>query len=207
MGRLWLERGGTYALANIRGGAEYGPDWYLQSIRAGRRKVAEDFAAVATDLIDRGVTTAPRLAATGASAGGLLMGVMLTQYPELFGALVCRQPLVDMRRFPALGAGAAVSPQYGNPDDPADWEFIKQCSPYHNIRTERTYPPILIITSTNDDRVHPGHARKWRLPFRTPATASCSTKTPKADTPASPTMRRPFESALMYEFLHKTLSP
>ena len=117
-GRLWLARGGSFALANIRGGAEYGPDWYFQSLRVGRHKVAEDFAAVATDLIDRGVTTAAQLGASGASAGGLLMGVMLTQYPELFGALVCRQPLLDMARFPVLGAGAAFTAEYGNPTSP-----------------------------------------------------------------------------------------
>ena len=108
-GRLWLERGCTYVQANIRGGAEYGPGWYFQSIREGRHKVAEDFAAVAADLIDRGLTTARHLGAIGASAGGLLMGVMLTQYPELFGALVCRQPLLDMRRFPLLGGAAVIA--------------------------------------------------------------------------------------------------
>jgi prolyl oligopeptidase len=207
-GRLWLARGGTYALANIRGGAEYGPDWYLQSIRAGRHKVAEDFAAVATDLIDRGVTTAPQLAATGASAGGLLMGVMLTQYPELFGALVCRQPVLDMRRFPALGAGAAVIAEYGNPDDPADWEFIQQYSPYHNIRADRTYPPILITTSANDDRVHPAHARKMAATLQDAGhSVLFYENTEGGHAGVSNNAQAAFESALMYEFLHSTVNP
>jgi prolyl oligopeptidase len=158
-GRLWLERGGAYVVANTRGGGEYGPQWYLQTVRAGRHKVAEDFAAVAGDLIARGVTTAGQLGAAGGSAGGLLMGVMLTQYPDLFGALVCNQPLLDMRRYTALG-GAATIAEYGDPDDPVEWEFIREYSPYHNIEADRVYPPIFLTTSTTDDRVQPGHARK-----------------------------------------------
>jgi prolyl oligopeptidase len=160
LGRLWLARGGTYALANIRGGGEYGPRWHTQAMREGRHLVAEDFAAVATDLVDRGITTVPQLGAQGGSNGGLLMGIMLTQYPELFGALVCQVPLLDMRRFHLLLAGASWAAEYGNPDDPADWEFIAEYSPYHNISTHTDYPPVLITTSTRDDRVHPGHARK-----------------------------------------------
>jgi len=160
LGRLWLARGGTYALANIRGGGEYGPRWHTQAMREGRHLVAEDFAAVATDLVDRGITTVPQLGAQGGSNGGLLMGIMLTQYPELFGALVCQVPLLDMRRFHLLLAGASWAAEYGNPDDPADWEFIAEYSPYHNISAHTDYPPVLITTSTRDDRVHPGHARK-----------------------------------------------
>jgi prolyl oligopeptidase len=160
MGRLWLARGGTYALANIRGGGEYGPRWHTQAMRAGRHLVAEDFAAVATDLVDRGITTVPQLGAQGGSNGGLLMGIMLTRYPELFGALVCQVPLLDMRRFHLLLAGASWVAEYGNPDDPADWEFMAEYSPYQNVSAETDYPPVLITTSTRDDRVHPGHARK-----------------------------------------------
>jgi len=160
LGRLWLARGGTYALANIRGGGEYGPRWHTQAMREGRHKVAEDFAAVATDLVDRGITTVPQLGAQGGSNGGLLMGIMLTKYPELFGALVCQVPLLDMRRFHLLLAGASWVAEYGNPDDPADWKFIAEYSPYQNISTGVDYPPVLITTSTRDDRVHPGHARK-----------------------------------------------
>jgi len=160
LGRLWLARGGTYVLANIRGGGEYGPVWHTQAMRAGRHLVAEDFAAVATDLVSRGITTVPQLGAQGGSNGGLLMGIMLTKYPELFGALVCQVPLLDMRRFHLLLAGASWVAEYGNPDDPADWEFIAEYSPYQNISVDADYPPVLITTSTRDDRVHPGHARK-----------------------------------------------
>jgi prolyl oligopeptidase len=160
LGRLWLARGGTYVLANIRGGGEYGPVWHTQAMRAGRHLVAEDFAAVATDLVDRGITTVPQLGAQGGSNGGLLMGIMLTKYPELFGALVCQVPLLDMRRFHLLLAGASWVAEYGNPDDPADWEFIAEYSPYQNVSADSGYPPVLITTSTRDDRVHPGHARK-----------------------------------------------
>lgn len=160
LGRLWLARGGTYVLANIRGGGEYGPGWHTQAMRDGRHKVAEDFAAVAADLVDRGITTVEQLGAQGGSNGGLLMGVMLTQYPQLFGALVCQVPLLDMRRFHLLLAGASWVAEYGDPDNPDDWKFISEYSPYHHISADVQYPPVLITTSTRDDRVHPGHARK-----------------------------------------------
>lgn len=160
LGRLWLARGGTYAVANIRGGGEYGPGWHTQAMRDGRHKVAEDFAAVATDLVERGITTAELLGARGGSNGGLLIGIMLTQYPEKFGALVCDVPLLDMRRYHLLLAGASWMAEYGDPDNPDDWKFISEYSPYQNISTARDYPPVLMTTSTRDDRVHPGHARK-----------------------------------------------
>lgn len=160
MGAAWLARGGTYVLANIRGGGEYGPEWHTQAVKAGRHRVYEDFAAVARDLVARGVTTPQKLGAQGGSNGGLLMGVMYTAYPELFGALVCQVPLLDMRRYHLLLAGASWMAEYGDPDDPAEWEFISQYSPYQNIRPGTDYPPMLLTTSTRDDRVHPGHARK-----------------------------------------------
>ena len=160
LGRLWLARGGTYAVANIRGGGEYGPGWHTQAMRECRHRVAEDFAAVATDLVDRGITTVEQLGARGGSNGGLLMGIMLTQYPEKFGALVCDVPLLDMKRYHLLLAGASWVAEYGDPDDPDDWAFISEYSPYQNISTARDYPPVLMTTSTRDDRVHPGHARK-----------------------------------------------
>jgi prolyl oligopeptidase len=160
LGRLWLARGGTYVLANIRGGGEYGPGWHTQAMREGRHKVAEDFAAVATDLVERGITTVEQLGAQGGSNGGLLMGIMLTKYPERFGALVCSVPLLDMKRYHLLLAGASWVAEYGDPDNPDDWEFISEYSPYQNISATRRYPPVLITTSTRDDRVHPGHARK-----------------------------------------------
>lgn len=160
LGRLWLARGGTYVLANIRGGGEYGPGWHTQAMREGRHKVAEDFAAVADDLVARGITTVDQLGAQGGSNGGLLMGIMLTKYPEKFGALVCSVPLLDMKRYHLLLAGASWVAEYGNPDNPDDWAFISEYSPYQNISGDRKYPPILMTTSTRDDRVHPGHARK-----------------------------------------------
>jgi prolyl oligopeptidase len=160
LGRLWLERGGTYVLANIRGGGEYGPRWHTQAMRRGRHLVAEDFAAVATDVVSRGITTVDQLGAQGGSNGGLLMGIMLTAYPQLFGALVCSVPLLDMRRYHLLLAGASWVAEYGDPDTPEDWAFIGEYSPYQNISRDRRYPPVLITTSTRDDRVHPGHARK-----------------------------------------------
>jgi prolyl oligopeptidase len=160
LGRLWLARGGTYVLANIRGGGEYGPSWHTQTLRDGRHKVAEDFAAVADDLVNRGITTVAQLGARGGSNGGLLMGIMLTKYPEKFGALVCDVPLLDMKRYHLLLAGASWVAEYGDPDNPDEWNFISEYSPYQNISTGRRYPPVLFSTSTRDDRVHPGHARK-----------------------------------------------
>lgn len=160
VGFAWLERGGAYVVANIRGGGEYGPSWHTQAVREGRHKVFEDFAAVARDLVARGITTTRQLAAQGGSNGGLLMGVMLTRYPELFGAIVCQVPLLDMKRYHLLLAGASWMAEYGDPDDPEDWKFISEYSPYQNTSATAEYPPILVTTSTRDDRVHPGHARK-----------------------------------------------
>ncbi|MFH5821692.1 prolyl oligopeptidase family protein [Georgenia sp. AZ-5] len=160
IGRSWLERGGVYVVANIRGGGEYGPAWHQAALKENRHKAFEDFAAVARDLVARGVTDPAHLAAQGGSNGGLLVGNMLTRYPELFGAIVCQVPLLDMRRYSHLLAGASWMAEYGDPDDPAQWEFIRTFSPYHLFDPERDYPPVLLTTSTRDDRVHPGHARK-----------------------------------------------
>ena len=160
IGRGWLARGGTYAVANIRGGGEYGPDWHLAAMRDKRMRAYEDFAAVAADLVARGITTTDQLAAEGGSNGGLLTGVMLTRYPDLFGAIISHVPLLDMRRYHLLLAGASWVAEYGDPDVPSDWEFIREYSPYQNVRTDVAYPPVLFATSTRDDRVHPAHARK-----------------------------------------------
>ncbi|MFE5590486.1 prolyl oligopeptidase family protein [Streptomyces sp. NPDC056549] len=159
-GRAWLEGGGTYVLANIRGGGEYGPDWHQAALGAHRPRAFEDFAAVARDLVARGITTPDRLGASGGSNGGLLMGAMLTRYPELFGAIVAQVPLLDMTRFHRLLAGASWIAEYGDPDDATDLEHLRALSPYHRIEADRAYPPVLLMTSTRDDRVHPGHARK-----------------------------------------------
>lgn len=206
LGRLWLARGGTYALANIRGGGEYGPSWHTQAMREGRHLVDEDFAAVAADLVARGVTTVDRLGAQGGSNGGLLMGIMLTRYPELFGALVCSVPLLDMKRFHLLLAGASWVAEYGNPDDPADWEFISKYSPYQNISADRRYPPILITTSTRDDRVHPGHARKMTAALeqaRHPV--SYYENIEGGHGGAADNSQAAFRSALIYRYLWRTL--
>ncbi len=164
VGRGWLARGGTYVVANIRGGGEYGPAWHASALGEHRHRAYSDFAAVARDLVARGISTPEQLAVHGGSNGGLLMGVMLTRYPSLFGAIVIMAPLLDMRRYHLLLAGASWMAEYGDPDNPTEWAFIGEYSPYQNLRrdTELTtrLPPVLLTTSTRDDRVHPGHARK-----------------------------------------------
>jgi prolyl oligopeptidase len=159
IGRAWLERGGVYVIANIRGGGEYGPQWHQAALKANRPRAYEDFAAVAEDLIRRGVTSARHLGAEGGSNGGLLMGNMLTEYPQLFGAIACEVPLLDMKRYSHLSAGASWMAEYGNPDS-ADWQFIRTFSPYQNVRKDGHYPPVLFYTATSDDRVGPVQARK-----------------------------------------------
>jgi prolyl oligopeptidase len=160
VGRAWLSEGGVYVVANIRGGGEYGPRWHQAALKENRLRAYEDFAAVAEDLIQRGITSPKHLGIQGGSNGGLLVGNMTVLYPELFGAVVCQVPLLDMRRYNQLLAGASWMAEYGNPDDPAQWEFIRRFSPYHNVKPDVKYPPVLFTTSTRDDRVHPGHARK-----------------------------------------------
>jgi prolyl oligopeptidase len=159
MGRSWLERGGVYVAANIRGGGEYGPDWHNAALQANRHRSFEDFAAIAQDLIKRGVTSPKHLGAKGASNGGLLVGNMLTQYPQLFGAIFCEVPLLDMKRYSHLSAGASWMAEYGNPDT-SNWDFIRTFSPYQNVKADAHYPPVLFYTATSDDRVGPVQARK-----------------------------------------------
>lgn len=160
IGKGWLEKGGVYALANIRGGGEYGPRWHQAALKQNRHKAYEDFAAVADDLVTRKITTPAHLGTQGGSNGGLLMGNMLTQYPEKFGAIVVQVPLLDMKRYNHLLAGASWMAEYGNPDKPEEWAFIQKFSPYHLFDPNKDYPPVLFTTSTRDDRVHPAHARK-----------------------------------------------
>jgi prolyl oligopeptidase len=159
-GKLWLERGGTTVLAQIRGGGEFGTRWHEAGRLAGKRLSHDDFAAVAADLVRRGVTRPGRIAAEGGSNGGLLIANMLTRYPERFGALFCTIPLIDMRRYSRLLAGASWIAEYGDPDKPEDWAFLGHLSAYHTAEPGRAYPPILLATTRRDDRVHPGHARK-----------------------------------------------
>ena len=207
LGRLWLSRGGTYVMANIRGGGEYGPGWHTQAMREGRHKVAEDFAAVARDLVDRGISTVAQLGAQGGSNGGLLMGIMLTKYPELFGALVCQVPLLDMKRFHLLLAGASWVAEYGDPDDPEDWAFISEYSPYQNVSADKSYPPVLITTSTRDDRVHPGHARKMTAALEAAGHPVWYYENIEGGhAGAADNAQTAFKSALSYSFLHRMLS-
>lgn len=160
VGTAWLTRGGVYVVANIRGGGEFGPAWHQAALREHRPRAFEDFVAVARDLVTRGVTSVPRLGCTGRSNGGLLVGNMLTRYPDDFGAVVCQVPLLDMKRYTRLLAGASWMAEYGDPDDEADWAFLRDHSPFHRLDPSRSYPPTYLSTSTRDDRVHPGHARK-----------------------------------------------
>ncbi|MDQ1091907.1 prolyl oligopeptidase [Xanthomonas sacchari] len=159
LGRAWLDQGGVYALANIRGGGEYGPRWHQAALKQNRHKAYEDMAAVAQDLVARKITSAKHLGVQGGSNGGLMAGNMLMQYPQLFGAVVVQVPLLDMKRYSHLLAGASWMAEYGNPDTD-DWKFIQTFSPYHLFDPKKTYPPVIFLTSTRDDRVHPGHARK-----------------------------------------------
>jgi prolyl oligopeptidase len=159
-GKLWLERGGTTVVAQIRGGGEFGTRWHEAGRRQGKRLAHDDFAAVAADLVRRGVTRPGRIAAEGGSNGGLLIANMLTRYPERFGALFCTIPLIDMRRYSKLSAGASWIAEYGDPAVPEDWAFLGPMSAYHAAELGRPYPPILLATARRDDRVHPGHARK-----------------------------------------------
>lgn len=159
-GKLWLERGGVFVLANIRGGDEFGPAWHTAVLKENHYKCFEDFEAVARDLALRKITSAAHLGIEGRSNGGLLVAATMVRHPELYGAVVCGNPLVDMQRYHRLLAGASWVAEYGDPDVPAEWAYLKKYSPYQNVAAGRTLPPVMFYTSTLDDRVHPGHARK-----------------------------------------------
>ncbi len=158
-GKAWVGRGGVYVLANIRGGGEFGPKWHQAAMQEKHQNAFDDFIAVAEDLIARKITSPAHLGIVGGSNGGLLVGACFVQRPELFGAVVCQVPLLDMQRYNKLLAGASWMAEYGNPDTD-DWEFMKTWSPYHNLDAKKDYPKVFFYTSTRDDRVHPGHARK-----------------------------------------------
>jgi prolyl oligopeptidase len=159
-GMLWLTRGGVYVVANIRGGGEYGPAWHQAALLANRQKAYDDFQAVAQDLVRRGITTPRQLGIMGGSNGGLLVSANMVERPELFGAVVCQVPLIDMIRYTHIGAGASWEAEYGDPDKPGDRAWIMKYSPYQNVRKARRYPPVFFVTATSDDRVTPVHARK-----------------------------------------------
>jgi prolyl oligopeptidase len=160
MGKLWLERGGVYVVANIRGGGEFGPRWHEAGLKANRQRVFDDFFAVSEDLIARKITRPRRLGIMGGSNGGLLMGVALTQRPDLYNAVVVQVPLFDMLGYTALSAGASWVGEYGDPAVPAERAYIAAYSPLQNLKAGAAYPEVFIETSTKDDRVHPAHARK-----------------------------------------------
>jgi prolyl oligopeptidase len=159
-GEAWLKQGGVYVLANIRGGGEFGPRWHQAALKENRQRAFDDFIAVAQDLIKRKVSSPRHLGIMGGSNGGLLVGAALTQRPDLFNAVVCQVPLLDMQRYSKLLAGASWMGEYGDPDDPKQWSYISKYSPYQNVFKDKHYPRVLFTTSTRDDRVHPGHARK-----------------------------------------------
>lgn len=160
VGKTWLENGGAFVVANIRGGGEFGPRWHQAALKENRQKAFDDFIAVAEDLIQEKVTSREHLGIQGGSNGGLLVGAVFTQRPELFDAVVCQVPLLDMLRFHLLLAGASWKAEYGDPEVRSEKKVLESYSPFHNIKADQTYPEVFFVTSTKDDRVHPGHARK-----------------------------------------------
>ena len=159
-GKVWLEKGGVYVLANIRGGGEYGPNWHRSALRENRQRAFDDFYAIAEDLIKRKITSPEHLGIRGGSNGGLLMGVAFTQHPELFNAVISEVPLANMLEYHKWLAGASWMEEYGNPEDPKMREYLRGYSPLHNLRKDKKYPEVFFLTSTKDDRVSPAHARQ-----------------------------------------------
>ncbi|MGZ8336054.1 MAG: prolyl oligopeptidase family serine peptidase, partial [Allosphingosinicella sp.] len=160
MGRLWLEQGNAYVVANLRGGGEFGPDWHQTAQLANKQRTWDDYIAVAEDLIRRRITSPRRLGVVGGSQGGLLVGTAVTQRPELFNAAIIQVPLFDMMRYHLMGAGASWIGEYGDPRIAEQRAWIEGYSPYQRLTPGRTYPTPFILTSTADDRVHPAHGRK-----------------------------------------------
>ncbi|MDY6947383.1 MAG: prolyl oligopeptidase family serine peptidase [Pseudomonadota bacterium] len=207
IGAAWLERGGVYVLANIRGGAEFGPAWHEAATKQHKQRSYDDLIAVAEHLVGRHVTSPPHLGMMGVSNGGLLAGVMLTQRPDLFGAIVSRVPLLDMRRYHRLLAGASWVSEYGNPDEPQQWRHISQYSPYQNLRRQTRYPATLLITSTRDDRVHPAHARKMAARMESQGhSVLYYENTEGGHMGAADNRQRAYMNALTYVFLFNELS-
>jgi prolyl oligopeptidase len=166
LGLFWVEDGGAFVLANIRGGGEYGPDWWRAALREKRQNSFDDLEAVARDLIKTGVARKDGVAISGRSNGGVLVGAAMTQHPDLYSAVISGSPLHDMKRYSQLLAGASWIDEYGDPDKPEDWAFMRLYSPYQNVRSGVRYPPTFFYLSTKDDRVHPGHARKLAAKLR-----------------------------------------
>ncbi len=206
VGVAWLEKGGVYAVANIRGGGEFGPKWHQAALKKNRHKAFEDFIAVAEDLIKRKITSSDKLGIMGGSNGGLLVGSVSMMRPDLFKAVVCQVPLLDMRRYSKLLAGASWIDEYGDPDDPEMWEYIKTYSPYHNVRKDVKYPKIFFTTSTRDDRVHPGHARKMTAKMKDMGyEVYYYENTEGGHAGAANNQQRAYMTALSYSFLYLQL--
>ena len=208
VGRAWTSQGGVYVVANIRGGGEYGPRWHQAALKQHRLRAYEDFAAVAEDLIARKITSKERLGIQGGSNGGLLVGNMVALYPRLFAAAVCQVPLLDMKRYHLLLAGASWMAEYGNPDAAGEWDFIKTYSPYQNITKSTKYPAVLFTTSTRDDRVHPGHARKMMAMMEAQGhDVSYYENIEGGHGGAANNKQRAYMQALAYSFLMERLFP
>ena len=207
VGKGWLEKGGVYVVANIRGGGEYGPRWHQAALKQDRHKAYEDFAAVARELVSLGITSPEHLGIMGGSNGGLLTGNMLVHYPELFGAVVIQVPLLDMKRYSHLLAGASWMAEYGDPDT-ADWEYIRTFSPYQLFDGTKDHPPTFIWTTTRDDRVHPGHARKMAAKMlAADADVRYYENTEGGHGAGATNAQQAHLWALTYQFLWNTLAP
>ncbi|MFU8804950.1 MAG: prolyl oligopeptidase family serine peptidase [Bradymonadaceae bacterium] len=207
LGTSWLERGGVYVVANIRGGGEFGPRWHQAALKENRQRSFDDFIAVAEDLVHRKITSPEHLGIMGGSNGGLLVGAVMVQRPELFNAVVCQVPLLDMKRYHKLLAGASWMAEYGNPDDPLHWEYIKRYSPYQNVSPEAAYPQTFFTTSTRDDRVHPGHARRMVAKMKEQGHDVLYYENIEGGHGGAANLeQRAFISALTYSYLHDRLS-
>ena len=207
IGTSWLERGGVYVLANIRGGGEFGPRWHQAALKENRQRAFDDLIAVAEDLIERNITTPDHLGIQGGSNGGLLVGAVMVQRPELFDAMVCQVPLLDMKRYHKLLAGASWMAEYGDPDDPEQWQYIGAYSPYQNVSAEAEYPKAFFTTSTRDDRVHPGHARKMVAKMLDQGHDVLYYENIEGGHGGAANLKqRAYLSALIYAYLHKQLA-
>ena len=207
IGTAWLERGGVYVLANIRGGGEFGPRWHQAALKENRQRAFDDLIAVSEDLIERNITSPDHLGIQGGSNGGLLVGAVMVQRPELFNAVVCQVPLLDMKRYHLLLAGASWMAEYGDPDDPEQWEYLSAYSPYQNVSAEAEYPKAFFTTSTRDDRVHPGHARKMVAKMLDQGHDLLYYENIEGGHGGAANLKqRAYLSALIYAYLHKQLA-
>jgi prolyl oligopeptidase len=207
-GHAWLERGGVYVLANIRGGGEFGPRWHQAGLKENRQLVFDDFITVAEDLVKRRITSPEHLGIQGGSNGGLLVGATFVQRPDLFNAVVCQVPLLDMKRFHKLLAGASWMAEYGDPDDPKQWEYIGRYSPYQNVNGDTEYPKVFFTTSTRDDRVHPAHARKMVARMLEQEHDVLYYENIEGGHGGAANLKQAaFVNALVYAYLHDRLSP